>query len=180
MLPPNVGGFSKGEKEMHKRIYQISSSPIEEDEQIIEEDFYGTSFLGNVADYVKNLSEEETEKTWGDLLDGLFAEGSVFIDKDADGNRYFKVTAPENHLLQRFDKFREAAEILAVATPEQYMEYNGVVSDALWKLKYAYDDKFGDYMYVEGELMSIPKFFRYYGNNPDTKWYTGGVVGYHA
>ena len=83
---------------MHNMILQISTSPIPKDTYICEEDYYDTCFLGSVADYVSDMSEEDRRES----LKWLSKEGISFNpDRESfvieDKRLYFKMMYEDYH-----------------------------------------------------------------------------------
>lgn len=160
---------------MHSWIIQVSNQPIKKEDYITEDLFYD-GFVGNIADYVNKLNDEEATYFKNNIgqIEGLKVDGRAFsvVDKD----KFFE---------KRYKEFTSSVEKLSNVTFEEFKNdpNYSVYTNVLWTMD-AYEDEYGIYvyLYIDGgcySYMPLSKFIRRYVKSPREKWYIGGVIDYH-
>ena len=154
---------------MHSRIFQVSISPIKEVDYITEADYdYEHWFYREITDYVVASDDRNADIEWLKSC----AKGLIF-DKDNYGD-YFIVKSKEDYFERRFKVFQNILDKIKECTIENFA--NDMFE--LWSLKNAYEEKFGFYVDIDGEMMSFDSFVRCFAVNE--KWYVGNTLDYHC
>ena len=153
---------------MHSRIFQASTKPIKEYEYLSESDYWEHWFLNSVADYVVDSDDRNEDIEW--LKD--CAQGYI-VDHDENGE-YFVITSKVEYFENAFKNFTELLDKIKNYTIENFVA--GI--HEMWGLKNAYEEKFGFYVDMRGELMSFDSFVRHCTEGE--KYYIGGTLDYHA
>ena len=153
---------------MHSRIFQVSMEPIAKYNYIEENDFYDHWFTNEIADYVSDSCDRDHDIDWFKV-----ATAGCEFGEDENG-KYFIVKNKARYFADKFDKFKNAAEQLSVATIDEFVDG---LSHAMYKLIQAYEDKYGFYIDADGELMTRDEFIR--GCATDEKYYFGNTIDYH-
>lgn len=157
---------------MHSRIFQISKTPIHKDDYIDESRYYDHWFLDSIAAYV----DDDTDRA-EDIEDLEYCYGAHGISFGVDkGGEYFIVEDKVKYFKSNFKRFQEALNELSTVTLEDFA--SGGCSMQIYRLKEAYDDKFG--YYVDGDevyLKTFDEFIRY--SNNGSKYYIGATIDYH-
>ena len=143
----------------HASIIQVSLFPIEPTE-FIDEDIILLHpwFLGEVADYVRDGKREE-----------IIAELQQFsrgyqVGEDANNRHTITVTNKEAYFQPSWEHF--CKKMKSRIDLETFMAF----PDS--------DDRTGNWIYADGELMTFPRFVhRCLANEP---YYIGGVVDFHT
>lgn len=153
---------------MHSRIFQIEKEAISEDEYI-DSDSIPEWFTNVIADYTSDDNDRQNDIDW--LMTAALNEVAT-AEKDklifsSDVRRYFK---------EKHEAFVKAAEKLS-QTPFDDFVSKYAVDSVLFNLKEAYSDRYGFYVYIDDDLVTLDDFMR------DVKdgevYYFGGVVDYH-
>lgn len=154
---------------MHSKIFQVSSSPITEDNEMHESRFDDVN--RDVFDYVTEVKEQDSiisDYEWLNHVEGIevnLEEKTFTVDK----KKYFKV---------KHEKFIEQLEKLKNCTLEEFSS-NKLYYDVL-ELKDAFDDKYSFYIDDDNEyfgLTTLDNFVRH--TEPNNKYYLGQVFDYH-
>lgn len=157
---------------MHSRIFQLSASPIDKENYIVESDYYDHWFTNQIADYVDGDCNRDESIGW------LYSYSKAYdVSKCNDGNYRLVVHNKEIYFENAYKSFVEEVNKLTDMSLEQFT--NGF---NLYGLTNAYEDKFGFYvdLYGDGhgnELMTLDAFIR--RCNVGTVYYIGGVIDYH-
>ena len=155
---------------MHSRIFQVSTTPISEDDYITESDYWDHWFTRSIADYVNENTERYDDIQW--LIDCYFIRGIEFGTDDC--GEYMIVKSKEKYFQNAFNRFQELLDKIKTYNLEDFIE--GI--SEMWSLKNEYEEKFG--FYIESEengLTTIDDFIR--GCNVNEKYYIGGTIDYH-
>ena len=158
---------------MHSRIFQVSTMPIDEEDYTCESYYYDHWFLHQIADYVDEDCDRDDSIEWLDSC----AKGYE-ICQDNNGNYRIIVVNKEEYFASAYEVFVEELKKLGTPTIEQFS--TGL---DLYRLKNAYDDKFGFYIDVYDQngghdIMTMNDFIRVC--NVGTVYYIGGVIDYHC
>ena len=156
---------------MHSRIFQLSTSPVNADNYIAEEDYYDHWFTHQIADYVDDDCNREEDIQW------LKAYSDGYdIDQDNTGNYTLVVNSKEKYFKHSYEKFIRELENIGRPTLEQFSKRID-----LWNLNDACEDKYGFYVeYYDDcghDLMTLDAFIR--RCDICATYYLGGVVDYH-
>lgn len=161
---------------MHSNIYQISSSPISEDEYASQSRYYDNS--GDFADYIGEayggVAREEKIENFADIIKDVFAYkgGGVFEYKGKEAMRKFKqqwidglqnkvaALTPDN-LFKEQNLFR-----IKECTKKTHLDSSSRVDIAEWC---------GDAAYPLGELFEWADCQLKKGD----RFYIGAVIDYH-
>lgn len=155
---------------MFNAIYQLSLEPIPSDEYVSESDFWDAWFLGRVAEYVDGDVDRNKEI---DLLKSSLENAGFSFGEDEHGD-WLIVNSKEEYFKKAFEKFKEQLTKLANYSLE---DFSGASLDMYYLNQY-YDDKLGEYISADDELMTLDNFIR--KCLVGEKYYIGGVVGYKA
>jgi len=150
---------------MHSRIYQLTKEPIPKEEWLTEEDFFDTSFIGAVADYVRTQPETERQ----DDIEWLMSQtkGVFAIDKD---KVHVLPGAKQRYFSEKFNKFKEKTENL---TLDEFCN-----SDTIWELNRLMQEEYTFYVYDEHACWKpLDQFIR--DAEEGAVFYIGGIVDYH-
>lgn len=160
---------------MHSRIFQISEKPIYREDYIDEEKYY-ENFVGEIADYVDDMTDRESDIDW--LKMHLENTGSAKFDGDK-----FTIVNKAEYFKPKLKEFLSAMkQIVADLNDDQAVFYDGGYKFDLsvYNMQSAYEDKFAFYVDDNGEyagLETLDSFMRRV-NNGDT-FYIGATIDYH-
>lgn len=152
---------------MHATIYQIDEEkPIEECDYITDEDL--PEWFWAKMDYADTVDPEYA-------LERAAMTGSrPGLHFDAE-KRLLTVEDKEEYFKAKYEEFKENAKVLADCTLEQFAQ-NRTVSNAVYRLNFAFDDEYGIYVYSEERgLETLDYFVRRDGEQA----YIGAVLDYH-
>ena len=154
---------------MHSRIYQVSSSPIKE-EDLIEECRYDH---WDKADYV--VKQDSPEEVNSDLEWLKTANRGIEVHVKA---RTIKVTSKKEYFDEKHDKFKELAEKLSDITLEDFI--SGKRYFEVYDLQCAYEEKRGFYIDDNDEYCGLTNFDNWVRNAEENKvYYIGNIFDYH-
>lgn len=152
---------------MHSRIFQVSMNPIQEEDYILESDYYDHWFTNEIADYVNGDTDRENDIEW---LQGY----STAFDFGTDNSGvYFIVKDKGEYFKPHFDRFMGALNKIKECTLTDFTY--GLAE--MWTLKDSYEDKFGFYVNADGETMCLDNFVRRCATGE--KYYIGATIDYH-
>ena len=155
---------------MHSRIFQVDIKPIDECDYIEESNYWDHWFLNEVADYVVDSRDRNYDIDW---LKSCYESKGIEFGADKNG-KYFIVKNKRNYFADKFEAYTEVLDKLQHYTLDDFI--NGIHD--MWSLKNYYEEKFGFYVDVDGELLSFDGFIRYC--TTDIKYYIGGTIDYHC
>ena len=153
---------------MHSRIFQASTKPIQEYEYLSESDYWEHWFLNSVADYVVDSDDRNEDIEWLKEC----ARGYT-VDCDENGD-YFVITSKVEYFKNAFKNFTELLGKIKDYTIENF----AAGMHEMWGLQNAYEEKFGFYVDMHGELMSFDSFVRHCTEGE--KYYIGGTLDFHC
>lgn len=154
---------------MHSIIFQVSEKPIDKADYIDESNYiYDHWFTNSVADYVSNSCYRDEDLKWFEDC----AKG-ITCGKDENGE-YFIITSKEEYFESAFNRFKKLIDDIKDCTINDFAE--GI--DEIWSIKNVYEDKYGFYVDIDDDLMSLDSFVRLCNKN--VKYYIGGTVDYHC
>ena len=153
---------------MHSRIFQVSEKPIEKCDYIEESYYWDHWFVNEFADYVDGNTDRADDIQW---LRECARGYTVGCDENGD---YVIVTSKTEYFSRAFERFKEVINKLKDCTLEDFATE---IYD-MWSLKNAYEEKFGFYVNMDGDLLSFDSFVRHC--TTDIKYYIGSTIDYHA
>lgn len=171
---------------MHSRIFQVSKEPINEEDFICESDFYESSFIGGIADYVNEDTYFEDDIAW--LKDYIESRGGIEINEDENT---ITIVDKKKFFEQNFEKFKELLgklsevniiQFSASAEPDDLANSRYALSTLLYDFECeAEGDKFGFYIYDSkdyGYPVRLDEWVR--GTKEGDKYYFGSTLDYHS
>ena len=157
---------------MHSRIYQISKEPIQKCDYIEEDNYYDHWFTNSIADYVNGNTDRGDDIKW--LKDCCEDKGLSFGSDD--NGEYFVINDKMKYFTQNFEAFQKALKKLSNTTFDDFV--SGESGIFLYRLKEAYNDKFG--FYVECESCGCETFDGFMRcAEVGVKYYIGATIDYH-
>lgn len=155
---------------MHASIIQLFEEKVDRNNFISEEDFYDSSFVGVIADYVQDVTDKERENLVKDFLEMCAEKGAEVGDDYVIFTKEFK----ENHFRHNFNKLKELMEKASL---------DDFINDRMfaYNLQMYVEDRFDTYIYEGDRGLSYPKSFDSFVREVEVglKYYVGGVVDYH-
>lgn len=152
---------------MHSRIFQISEAPINKGEYICDSDYYDHWFTNSIADYVSDDCDRDADIEWLSEC----TEGLVF-GEDKYG-KHFIVEDREEYFRKSFEDFKRALNNIGEPTLSWFSR-----GMDLWYLNNAFEDKYGFYVDINGDLTTFDSFMRRYTTN-GAQYYIGATIDYH-
>lgn len=157
---------------MHSRIYQISKTPIDKCDYIEEDNYYDHWFTNSIADYVNGSTDRDDDIKW---LKDCYEKKGLLFGEDENGE-YLIVEDKSKYFAVNFEAFQKALKELSESTFDDFM--SGECGIALYRLKEAYNDKFGFYVECEScGCETFDGFMRY--AEVGVKYYIGATIDYH-
>lgn len=157
---------------MHSRIYQISTNPIHKDDYIDESNYYDHWFTNSVADYVNGDTNRADDIK---RLKSCYDNSGLSFGVDNDGE-YFIVEDKTKYFANKLEIFQAILKELSSITLDDFISDKCGVQ--MYRLKEAYEDKYGFYVDNEGwGMTSLDACIRYTENG--TKYYIGATIDYH-
>lgn len=155
---------------MHSKIIQISGNEIKKSDWI-EEDMFYEGFVGEIADYVADMCDDDRLA----CLDYMKSELEGFVDVDleqstlqiADRKAYFK---------RKYEEFENALSALSKSSFDDFA--SGNLGRYVYSLRASYDDDYSYYVYDSdyGSLYTFDSFMR---DSEDIKYHIGALIDYH-
>ena len=164
---------------MHSSIIQLEAWPIDEWDLTTPDDYCDDHwFLYAVADYVAEDADHEGTLKWFRSLFESEGELVEFFERPEGTGVIFKEGFHEAYFGRQFVRFKAALVKLAnMATEENFR--SDELAYAISNLRDTYTDKYGIYIQnYDTSLVTLNKFLRHV--KPDTPYYFGGTVDYHA
>ena len=158
---------------MHGRIYQIADAPIQEADYLSLSNYDTEEVAPINADYVDSdpcpidsiaTLKLNLNKRCGS--DNVLIENNSFILLEGFREAYFSAA---------FAKFHTALGMLVDYALEDFAA--GKMRREMDMLKDAYDNAFGDYIWMYNSLMTRDEFIR--NAKPGVRYYFGGTLDYH-
>lgn len=157
---------------MHSRIFQVSKYPIDIEDYIEESNYYDHWFTSSVADYVNGDTDRENDIDW---LKACVEDKGISFSPFGD-EMYLIVEDKIKYFESKFEAFKNALKELSIIPIEQFI--SGECGLSMYRLKEAYDDKFG--FYVDSDetyLVTFDDFVRH--ADVGVKYYIGATIDYH-
>lgn len=155
---------------MHSRIFQVSTQPIDKSDYIKNSFFYDHWFLNEVADYVDDDTDRQSDIEW---LKGYHKQGITF-GEDENGE-FFVVTDKNKFFEKAFERFKDALDNLTSATLDGFAK--GDLNYDMHCLNSFHNETRGFYVCEDEDLQTMDTFIRY--AETDTKYYIGATIDYH-
>lgn len=163
---------------MHSRIFQIESSPVDVEDRICE-DTIPEWFTGSIADYVADIKADNREEEIEWLMSTNFGKVCERVGDELT----FKIDVGD-FFEKDFELFKETVDGLSKVTFDQFISghqtdipVNKTLYHLMFTLKEAYDDKYGFYVWNDGDLCTMQSWMRHV--EPCGVYYLGGIVDYH-
>lgn len=173
---------------MHKYIFQLSTSPIPLNEFITIEDMldYSPAFIGDVADSVDYIPAKEHSSAHSALYRELahancknpFAVNLYKLTPNTPEVLTMRDGVREGYFAARFDMFQKVLERLSGVDADAFSnDESRAVEYLMCQLRSAFNERFGTYVYVDEELLTLDEFIRTCELN--IPYYFGNVLDYH-
>lgn len=146
-------------------IIETSLFPIPAEDRMVNATIETTNdwFIGEIADYLSDTPLDRDETINQMALIARTAHHQAYeIGEDAHG-KYILVNSKEEFFRPMWERFKQEME--NTISLDKFMSYRGE------------DDKFSDYIYADGEMMTFAQFIRSCVINEP--YYLGGIVSYH-
>lgn len=154
---------------MHSRIFQVSLDPIDKDDYIEESNYWDHWFTSELADYVNGDCDRKDDIEW---LKHFYSTNGIEFGAD-DNGEYFIVKNKCAYFADKFETFTEIIKRMNNYTLDGFVY--GV--SEMWSLNNTYEDKYGFYVDIDEELMTLDSFVRRCVT--EEKYYIGGTLDYH-
>ena len=154
---------------MHSRVFQVSKSPIKEENLITESRYYEWHH----PDYVCQV--ENDKNIIADLEGFQTATKGIKVDTEA---RTITVTSKKEYFEEKLEKFRALAEELSTITQDEFMSSKS--SYKFSDLEDLYNNKYSFYIDDNDEycgLTTLDSWVRYSEENKT--YYIGSIFDYH-
>lgn len=157
---------------MHSRIYQVSSSPVKEEDKI-REYRYEDDHLNGVADYIVEQTSETDIKSDISWLSSV--NKGIKVDVES---RTITITSKKEYFESKHEKFQELAGKLSGITLEEFIDGKSYFD--FYELKSMYEDKHGFYIDDNDEYIGLTSMDNWVRNAEENKEYhIGSVFDYH-
>ena len=159
---------------MHQNLFELSLSPIPEDERVTEASFE-TGDIPNADWWCDEDNREEAVRNLTSMLD-TYCPNLVECDLE-NGTITFLPGFDREWEHQKFMTAQSIARHITLMNEEEFIGGGG---SAITRLKWAYDDDFGTYIYSHEDMysMTIDQFIRE-TDLDNTTWYIGGIIDWH-
>ena len=153
-------------------IFQISQNPIPDEMKITEDDFYMSSFVGDVASKLETLDPYEQIRQIG-----LFGQ---WLEENNLGRIEDNVIVLQPELLkqpyysQRYVEFKAAIEKLYTVDKQKFLEDLDGVRNAIFEVEGSLIKQQDHYVFWDSDnAIPLDEFLR--TATPDKPYYIGGV-----
>lgn len=153
-------------------IFQISQNPIPDEMKITEDDFYMSSFVGDVATKLETIDPYEQTKQIG-LLGQWLEENNLGKIED-------NVLILQSEMLkqlyysQRYVEFKAAIEKLKAVDKQKFLEDLDGVRNAIFEVEGSLIKQQDHYVFWDSDnAIPLDEFLR--TATPDKPYYIGGV-----
>lgn len=147
-------------------IIEVSLFPIPKEDFMEESTIWATNpnFVGDIADYIREstLDRDTSIREMANNASTSLHQ-SYEIGEDAHG-KFILVKSKADFFRPLWEAFKKNME--STISLDKFISYRGE------------DDKFGDYIFADGELMVFPEFIR--RCVVGEPYYIGGIVDYHS
>lgn len=153
-------------------IFQISQNPIPDEMKITEDDFYMSSFVGDVATKLETIDPFEQTRQIG-LLGQWLEENNLGKIEDN-----VLILQPEMlkqpYYSQRYVEFKAAIEKLKVVDKQKFLEDLDGVRNAIFEVEGSLIKQQDHYVFWDSDnAIPLDEFLR--TATPDKPYYIGGV-----
>lgn len=153
-------------------IFQISQNPIPDEMKITEDDFYMSSFVGDVASKLETLDPYEQIRQIG-LLGQWLEENNLGKIEDN-----VLILQPEllkqPYYSQRYVEFKAAIEKLKAVDKQKFLEDLDGVRNAIFEVEGSLIKQQDHYVFWDSDnAIPLDEFLR--TATPDKPYYIGGV-----
>lgn len=173
---------------MHKYIYQLSTSPIPLSEFITIDDVldYYPSFIYEIAEYVDYIPAGEHSSAHAALYRSLahansknpFSVNLTKLSPDTPEVLSLREGIREGYFSHRYAMFQKALKQLSCIDEVSFAnDENGAVGYRMYDLRSAFNERFGTYIWIDDELLTLDEFVRSCKLN--TPYYFGNILDYH-
>lgn len=154
---------------MHHTIYQFSDKPIAEANYISTRMFDDEHwFLRTIADRVDDSNRDVDI----DILTRKAIRTGFTVDKDNNKKDYLLIKDKHRYFIDKYTHFHQVAHEMAQWTISDFINHRNIN-----RIRYAFAEKFEDYVVYEGGLIPFDEFMRI--AKEDVKYYIGGTLDYH-
>lgn len=173
---------------MHSRIFRIGENTTEDLFDITESDYYESSFIGSVADYVADDEDRDSSVQWlrESLSDGECAAHIVWAESGDGPEKSYSFKVDDGYKTAYFKdkylKFLEHAKGLEFVSLAQFVDDSQPIGMQLYLLNQAHEETFGFYIEFSGDntyndMMPLDHFIRHI--EPNSIYHVGGTLDYH-
>lgn len=153
-------------------IFQISQNPIPDEMKITEDDFYMSSFVGDIATKLETIDPYEQARQIG-LLGQWLEENNLGKIEDN-----VLILQPEllkqSYYSQRFLEFKAAIEKLKAVDKQKFLEDLDGVRNAIFEVEGSLIKQQDHYVFWDSDnAIPLDEFLR--TATPDKPYYIGGV-----
>lgn len=153
-------------------IFQISQNPIPDEMKITEDDFYMSSFVGDIATKLETIDPYEQARQIG-LLGQWLEENNLGKIEDN-----VLILQPEllkqPYYSQRFLEFKAAIEKLKAVDKQKFLEDLDGVRNAIFEVEGSLIKQQDHYVFWDSDnAIPLDEFLR--TATPDKPYYIGGV-----
>lgn len=153
-------------------IFQISQNPIPDEMKITEDDFYMSSFVGDIATKLETIDPYEQARQIG-LLGQWLEENNLGKIEDN-----VLILQPEllkqAYYSQRFLEFKAAIEKLKAVDKQKFLEDLDGVRNAIFEVEGSLIKQQDHYVFWDSDnAIPLDEFLR--TATPDKPYYIGGV-----
>lgn len=159
---------------MHSRIFQLELEKVEPDMEVTENEIFdNTSFMGPVADYALEITDDK-------MIDSDIED---YFDEDSHLSQYGLTLDAKNRTI-KFNKgfkdryFEKKYEFFKRTVADIDFEVFKEGGMPLYFLKKSIEDRFDLYFFSDGNLMNIDEFFR--DMEEEKTYHFGSVFDYHS
>ena len=159
----------------HSKIVQISTDPIERKDWIVDTNYYDTGFVGSVADYVADVTDDE-RKACIEYLSTYPMPGIRVVPK----SETLVIVSKEEYFRSRWEKAVATARSIAEMSLVDFATPKG--ENAIRDMEYYGRDRYS--VYVDDTATDFEFGFTYFDDfvrqaKDGDVFYIGGIVDYH-
>lgn len=153
-------------------IFQISQNPIPDEMKITKDDFYMSSFVGDVATKLETLDPYEQIRQIG-LLGHWLEENNLGRIKDTELTLQPELLK-QPYYSQRYVEFKAAIEILNAVDKQKFLEDLDGVRNAIFEVEGSLIKQQDHYVFWDSDnAIPLDEFLR--TATTDKPYYIGGV-----
>ena len=152
----------------HSRIFELSKAPLERREWAVADDIAGSGFVGDVADYTRDLNEVERQES----IEALRALGEGAFDIVQEGQFLKLALRPQGRERYFADRFNALASLVSSLTIDGFCN-----SATAWKMQELIEQKRTFYVSEDGWYQTLDSFMRTWSVGEE--YYIGAAIDYH-